>query len=273
MRKIRFAGRWVLVTGASGGLGREIALVLAEQEEANLIVASRRIEKLEQLKREIEGSTKSQVVVIQADLSQSEDVDMLFERSTSVGDVFALVNNAGLTFYGKTVINRWPDHEKIFRVNLLATMKLSLKFLAYFQEKGRGAILNISSQGAFVSIPFQSVYSATKSAVQTFSEGLREENRGSGVIICTYAPGGIDTEMLSTSGIKQNVPDSGIFTMTPRLAAVKAIRALKRGKALTIPGLVNKLIYCLVRHFPRRLVVRITGWIYRPKSSAFKKEE
>ena len=265
MRKIRFTDRWVLVTGASSGLGREIALVLAEQEKANLIITARRKEKLEELKKEIERSGKSRVVVIQADLSNSDDVDMLVEKAMAVGNIYAVINNAGQTSYGRTCMAELARYEKIIQVNLIATMKLSLKFLAYFQENGEGAILNISSQGAFIPLPFQNIYSASQSAVQSFSEGLREENRGTGVVICTYAPGGIDTEMISTSGISQNVPESDFTIMNPHQAAVKAVRAFKSGKALGVPGFVNKIIYFFMRYFPRRLVIRIAGRIYRPK--------
>jgi short-subunit dehydrogenase len=79
--------------------------------------------------------------------------------------------------------------------------------------------------------------------------------------------------MYSTSGISQNVPDSDIYIMNPHLAAVKAIRTFKKGNALAIPGFVNKVIYLLMRHFPRRLVIRVTGKIYRPKYSGLRKED
>jgi short-subunit dehydrogenase len=266
MGKLNFKQRWVLVTGASSGLGKQLAHFLAGNENANLIIASRRKEKLDDLKREIEKKYQNRVEVIKTDLNRTNDIEDLFNRSTAVGPVYALINNAGVTSYGKTDIGLIKTYEQIVDVNFKAAMTLSLLFLPYFREKGEGGILNISSQGAYFPIPYQNVYGAVKSALQNFTEALREENKKTGIYICSVALGGMNTEMFTGSGLDQIVEADNVFMMDPRIAARKVIRSFKRGKRASSPGFLNKLIHFFVRILPRRAVIKIASYIYKPSS-------
>jgi short-subunit dehydrogenase len=266
MKKLNFRNRWVLVTGASSGLGREMALILALQEEANLLITARRIQELSLLKEEIVRQKAVQVEIIQADLSQNDGVEKLFQKATAIAPVYALINNAGITFYGKTKQEYMLFYEKIVQINFMATMKLNLMFAPYFMGKGEGAILNVTSHGAFIPMPYQNVYAASKSACQFFCEALREEIRKSGVVVCQYAPGGIYTEMFSKSGLDKHIPRNNLFMMDAQVAARKAIRAFKNKKVLAITGWVYKVIHFIIRFFPRRWVVRVAGKIYRPRN-------
>lgn len=266
MKKLNFNNRWVLITGASSGLGREMALVLADREKANLIIAARRKHKLDLLKEQIERSKDVRVEVIQIDLSQPDGAERLFQQAIAIAPVYAVVNNAGITFYGKTEKKHIEFYEKIVRVNFLAAMKLNLLFIPYFREQGEGAVLNVTSQGAFIPMPYQNVYAASKSAYQFFCEALREECRNSGIVMCIYVPGGIYTEMYSESGIEKNVPRNNLVMMTAPTAAKKAIRAFKKKKPLNITGLFYKLNHLIIRFFPRKWVVYVTGKIYKPKT-------
>ncbi|MCK4835691.1 MAG: SDR family NAD(P)-dependent oxidoreductase [Candidatus Aminicenantes bacterium] len=268
MRKIDFKDRWVVITGASSGLGREMALIMAKQEKAKLIIAARRKRNLEQLKKEIETSSGTRVEAVEVDLSISRNVEQLFEKATEIGNIYALINNAGLTAYGKSDKKDLNTYEKMLQVNFMAAMKLSLLFISHFQKHGEGIILNITSQSAFVPIPYQNIYSASKSALQSFSDGLREEYRYSGIVICSYAPGGIDTEMVSSSGIADNISPNPFFMMNPHKASIKAIRALKKGKALEIPSFIYKLNHLLTHFLPRRWMVYVAAKIYKPKQSS-----
>lgn len=265
MKKIDLRNQWVVITGASSGLGREMARILARQEKANLIVAARRKKNLDQLKEEIEGSCSSRVEVIPVDLAQSKGVEALFNQSIGIGNVYALINNAGLTAYGRSDPKHLDTYEKIIQINFMAVMRLSLRFIEYFQKQGRGIIFNISSQSAFIPIPYQNIYSASKSALQSFSDGLREEYRSSGIVISSYAPGGIVTDMVTASGISENVSQNRFFMMNARQAAVKAVRAFKKGKALTIPSLAYKLNHLLTRLLPRKWMGYMAARIYKPK--------
>lgn len=236
MQAIDFAGKLVVVTGASSGLGREIARVLALREGANLVIAARRRDRLEALKAELESKSASRVHVVVVDLGTTDGPERLFREASACGDVFGLVNCAGITFYGRTMEAPLERSLQIVAVNQVAVMKLTLLFLDAFLPRGAGAILSITSVAAFVPWPFQNVYSAAKSAVQSFMEGLAHEYRKSGVSFSTFAPGGMATEMLALSGLDRKHGMDSPFNMHPALSARKALSAFKRHKLCRVPG-------------------------------------
>jgi short-subunit dehydrogenase len=264
MAKLNFKDKWILVTGASSGLGKEMARYLAVKENANVVIAARRKGRLMELKKEIESACNSQVKVLEADVSTTQGVDRLFENAVKTVDIDAVVNNAGITYYGMSVESQLDYFDKIINVNLNAVIRLSLKFLAYFRERGGGALLNITSETAFIPIPFQNVYAASKHGAQAFTEGLYMEYRKSGIVICSAAPGGIATEMLTLSGLDKKHGMDSPFNMKADVAARKTIKAFKRKKFVYIPGFMNQLTVFLVRFFPRKWVARVTALIYTP---------
>jgi short-subunit dehydrogenase len=264
MKRLSFKNKWVLITGASSGLGRAIALRMAEKEGANLIVTARRLERLQELQAAIREKYGRLVELIQADLSQKEDVEGLFRKAVDIGRIYAVVNNAGATWYGRTSLNHLPSYQKIMAVNFDALMELSLRFLAYFEEQGDGALLNVTSAAGLSPVPYQSVYSASKHAAQAFSEALIQENRNRDVVISSFAPGGIATEMLEKSGIEKKFSKKSIFNMNADKVARKAIRSFKRGKYLGVPGFLNNLMIFLIRFFPRKVATTTTERSYRP---------
>ncbi len=264
MSKLNFKNKWVVITGASSGLGKEIARYLAKYEKANLVIAARRVGKLENLKKEIEQANNTKVEIVEVDLSQSEGVDFLFNIATKIGPIYGIINNAGFTYYGKTEKAKIDSYEQIIDLNFIAVMKLSLLFLDYFHEMGQGGLLNITSMAAFIPIPYQNVYSASKHASQSFTDALREENRKTGIVISSFAPGGIATEMITKSGLDKKISKDSIFNMKPEKVAKKAIKAFKRGKPISVPGFMNKLTLFFVRIFPRKWIIRISGLLYVP---------
>lgn len=264
MAKLNFKDRWVLVTGASSGLGREIARCMAKQEKAHLVITARRKERLEALKKEIESSGNTRVKVLQTDLSRTDEVDQLFKNATEIADIYAVVNNAGITYYNISKESELDTFERIININLRAPMRLSLKFLSYFQQKGEGALLNISSLTGLITVPYQNAYSASKHALQAFTEGLHMEYRKSGITICTAAPGGIITEMITNVGLDKKIELESPFNMKAEKAAKKVVKAFKKKKFTAVPGLLNKATLFVVRFFPRRLVARFSEFIYRP---------
>jgi short-subunit dehydrogenase len=264
MAKLSFKNKWVLITGASSGLGRSLAFYMAGKEGANLVVAARRKDRLEELKKEIEASTGSHVKIIPTDLNQPREVENLFERAVESADIYALINNAGLTFYDRADAGHMETFDKIIQVNLKALMDLTLRFLQRFNQKGEGAILNITSEAGLIAVPYQAVYSASKHAAQAFTEALYMENRKSGVVICSFAPGGIDTELLAKSGLDKKHGSNSPFNMNADKVAKLAVKAFKKKKFLSVPGILNKLTIFSVRFFPRKLVTAIAESIFRP---------
>jgi len=265
MSRLNFADKTVVITGAASGLGRSLALRLACVEKAHLVVADCRADRLETLKAEIEAACPSRVRTVAVDLGAPEGAGILFEKAVAGGDVHALINNAGLSYYGKTLDRPFAAYRELIQVNCLTVFETTASFLGYFLDKGEGAILNVTSLGGIISLPYQNVYAATKHAVQAFSESLREEYRKNGVVICTFAPGGIATEMISRSGLDRHFRMDSRLLMPPERAAEKALRAFKKKKMVYVPGLLNKLAVLAQRATSRKRALRSTCRIYEPK--------
>lgn len=264
MPRLSFADRWVLVTGASSGLGLEMARCLALEEQANVILAARRGDRLARLKAELEEKSDRRVEVVEVDLCQPDGADRLFREATALATVHAVINNAGMTYYGKATAGDLATHDRIMDLNHRAAMRLSLLFLEYLQGHGEGGIQNVTSMAAFMPVPYQSVYAASKHAIQCFTDGLRAENSRGDVVICTFAPGGIATDMLSDSGLDKKFSKDSRVNMSPRRAARIAIRGFKSGKAVTVPGLMNRATLFMARLLPRRWILWLAERTYRP---------
>jgi len=265
MGKLNFKDKWVIVTGASSGLGEAMAIELASKEEANLIITARRKERLDSLKARIEGEFKREVIVISSDLSDPESVDNLFRESTTRKEIFAIINNAGMTDFNPADIKDYEKYEKIIEVNLKSIIKLSLMFLNYFRKKGGGAILNITSMGAFFPLVYQGAYAASKHGAQVFTEILHQENRDRNITISSFAPGGIATEMLSSSGLDQLRGADNFFNWSAEKVAQKAIRSFKKKKLLSVPGFVYKFGLILKRILPKKVLLYSLEKSYRKK--------
>lgn len=261
MKKLALRGRAVLVTGAARGLGRQLALGLAETEGANLILVDREEAGLEQLAAKISGRCSAAVRILKRDLLLENSARSLFDELEG-RDVFGLVNNAGLTYYGPTEAAQLDLYRSIIGLDFRLVVELSLLFLSKFKAQGEGFILNITSLGSFVPIPYQAIYSAAKGAAQSFSESLMLENRGGPVLISTVAPSGIVTEMIAESGLTRHMLKHRFSYLKVEDAARVVIRGLKRGKRLIIPGFINRLIYLAINVLPRNVALRLAGDIY-----------
>jgi short-subunit dehydrogenase len=257
MRKLELNGRWVLVTGASSGLGREIARELAKRHNANLILVARRRERLEELRLELEGKYKVGARVITADLSKREDVDRVFTESTSGGDVHAVVLNAGITHFGHHHDLTWEQFENMLDTNVKSAVRFTQHFVPYLLGKDQaGAIMLVTSMAGLQPVPFQTAYSSTKAFLTTFGLGLHHELAGKNISITTFAPGGIATEMTESNGLAAHF-GRGMQIQAGEFVAREAINALVQRRYLYVPGQFNRLQLFLPRFLPRRLVGRV----------------
>jgi short-subunit dehydrogenase len=267
MPHLDFAGKLVVVTGASSGLGREIALCLALREKADVAIAARRRDRLEALKAEIESRSRSRAHVISVDLGDPEGPQTLHRESTALGQVAALVNCAGITFYGPTLETPMASCRQIIAVNQLATMNTTMLFLRYFLDRGSGGILTVTSLFAIIPGPYQNIYSASKHAVQAFMEGLSGEYRGKGVTICTFAAGSMQTEMTEMTGLHRRYRTGSPVYLSLARCARCAVSSFKRGKLFSVPSFRYKTVPVLARFLPRRFVVWAVGRFYLPVTS------
>ena len=248
---MNFRGRWVLITGASSGLGREIARCLARDHGANLVLAARRVSRLEELKSDLQRTTGVSVHAIVADLSKAEDVDRVFREATDGRSIYGVVLNAGVTHFGAFHELSWADFQTMLATNVTSTVRLTTLFVPYLEARDeRGGLLLVSSMSGLTPIPYQAAYGGTKAFLINFGLGLQHEVGGKGVSITVFAPGGIATEM--TAGERFGPLRSWLMPVEP--CAQEAVRAFVQRRELHVPGFIYRLGSVLVRILPQRFV-------------------
>lgn len=259
MRNLQLSGRWVLVTGASSGLGREMARDLAKRHSANLILVARRRERLEELKTELEQQYRVQARVITANLAQREDVDRVFTEATGGCDVQAVVLNAGITHFGQHHDLTWEEFENMLDTNVKSAVRFVHHFVPYLLGKDQGgAMMLVTSMAGLQPAPYQTAYSSTKAFLTSFGLGLHHELAGKNISITTFAPGGIATEMTESNGLAAHFGRS-LQMQAAEFVAREAINALVQRRYLHVPGQFNRFQLFLPRLLPRRLVGRVVA--------------
>jgi uncharacterized protein len=254
----RRQGETVLITGASSGIGRELARLFAS-DGADLVLIARSEGRLRELAGELAATYGVKAQVMPADLSRpaspGEIAEALAQQHIQV-DV--LVNNAGFGAHGPIAAIGAERQLGMIEVNVATLTALTALLLPGMLERRRGAILNVASTAAFQPGPYQAVYCATKAYVLSFTEALAEEVRGSGVRVCCLAPGATDTGFASRAGtlgtrlFRRGVMDAG------RVARA-GHDGMRRGRPLVIPGLRNRFLAFSVRLAPRVLAARVAG--------------
>lgn len=262
MQNLELNKRWVLVTGASSGLGRAMALQLAKEYQANLILVARRVDVLQALKTQLQTEAAVQVDVIQADLSVPEDVEKVYLESTRKQEVGAVILNAGVTYYGRHQDLPWPQFQSMLATNLTSVVRLADLFTPYLiARQNQGALMFVTSMAGLLPVPYQTAYAATKAFVVQYAQGLYQEYRGKPVSLTIYAPGGIHTEMTHSSGLADHFGDS-IFIQSAEDCARTGIKAMTRRRYLVVPGFLNNVQVFVSRLLPRQWLGRIAASAY-----------
>lgn len=246
-----------VVTGASSGIGREIALRIAADGGPIALVA-RRTDRLEELADEIRAAFGTDVHVIPADLADPEGPARVEAEAARLDlEVELLVNNAGFGTWGPFADRELEVQLDALRVNVLALTELSRRFLPAMRARGRGRILNVASTAAFQPGPGAAVYYASKAYVLHFSEALHQELRGSGVTVTALCPGPTVTEFQERAGISRALVGRGPLMMNADPVAEAGYRGAMRGDAIVVPGLLNRIGTWLPRITPRFVARRI----------------
>jgi len=249
--------RRALVTGASTGLGAVFATALAGQQY-DLIIVARNRERLEALAERLRQSSGIAVEVMVADLTQAVALRTVEARVAEDQALELLVNNAGFGTTGPFATLD-PDREEAeIRLNIVALMRLTRAALPGMIARDRGAIINVSSMAAFVPGPYDATYGATKAFVNSFTEALHEELRGTRVRVQALCPGFTHTEFQQRAGIDVSTLPAYVW-MTPEAVVEASLAALRRGQIVCVPGRLNRLLTLLIGAAPRRLVRRVTG--------------
>ena len=247
-----------VVTGASSGIGADIARELAARGYGVTLVA-RREERLRDLAAELSGQVH--VEVIGCDVADPDARARLFDEIADRGlTIDILVNNAGIGTIGAVEKSTVDAEVRQVRVNVEAVIDLSTRAVQQMVPRGRGAILNVGSTAGFHPFPGQAGYAATKAFVKTYTEGLRGELAGTGVTVATLHPGPVRTEFLEAAGMdeKQFAAAFPKFLWMPSRDVAKAgVDALEHDKGEVIAGAQNQVSTRLMQALPRQVLLKV----------------
>jgi len=270
MKPMDFRGRWVLVTGASSGLGEAMARQLAKRYGANLVVVARRADRLNALKAELEGSTGVTVHPIVADLAELGDVDRVLEEATNGRELYAAVLNAGITHFGSWDELDWSGFARMQAVNNTSVVRLVTHLLPMLERQGQqGGVLLVASMAGLTPLPYQAMYSATKAFLVHLGASLHHEMWPRQVSVSTFVPGGIATEM--TEGKRFNALRS--WLMPVEECAQEALETLRCRRYVHAPGLLYRWGGKLTRLLPQRMFVAGVAAQYRRSLELLANEE
>lgn len=251
-------GGAVLVTGASSGIGAEIAREFARRAYQVILVA-RGADRLRALADSLDGHPR----VLPADLADPAQRATLPDQVAALGlTVDILVNNAGMSNLGPVARSNPEAELRLVEVDVAAVVDLCSRFVPAMVSRRRGAVLNVASVGAFGPVPWQASYGAAKAFVLSYTEAMREELRGTGVAVSTLCPGPVHTGFGEAAGI----PDEEAEKLLPKFmwedpdaVAKSAIEGLDRGKSVIVPGTPNHAAALINRLAPRRLLLPLVA--------------
>jgi len=231
---------YALITGATSGIGLELAKLLANNDY-NLILVARSEDELIQ----VAGTLRAngiEIITIKADLFNPDTPFSVYEEVKAYGvDVDILVNNAGQGVYGKFTETELQRELDIIHLNVSACVILSKLFIGEMVQRGSGKVLNLSSIAGKIPGPYQAVYHGTKAFIHFFSEAIRNELKGTGVTVTSLLPGATDTDFFAKADMEQSKIVQEHELGDPAFVAKEGYEALMAGKDMVIPGFKNKM--------------------------------
>jgi uncharacterized protein len=252
-----------LITGASSGIGSEIARALAGRGHGVTLVA-RREERLAELASELSDRHGVRAETVACDLADPASRDRLQKTLDELGLIVEiLVNNAGFGSFGPFAEADREQELRMVRLNVEAVVDLAARYLPAMVGRGRGTVINIASSASFQPIPSNATYAATKAFVLSHSEALHSETRGSGVTVTAVCPGPVRTEFADAAGIagaEERTP--GFLWMSAEAVAEQAVRAAEKGRRIVVPGLMNQATAFGGQHAPRALLLPIVKRVW-----------
>lgn len=248
--------KYILITGASTGIGCEMAKILAKKKY-NLVLIARNLDRLETLKLELENKFSISVVVIAKDLSIVENAIRLHKETQNLGlQIEMLVNNAGFGLYCDFVKTSLDEELKMINLNVSSLVTLTKLYAQDMIKNKSGRIMNVASLLSFIPFPYYSIYSATKTFVLAFTETIASELEGTGVVVTALCPGTVETQfhsdrMRKTNAMSANKPVSA------KSVAIAGVNLLLNGKGKKIVGFNNWFISNLPRITPDFIMMEI----------------
>ena len=257
-----------LVTGASDGIGRELARIAAAHRD-DVVLVARREGKLRDLAKELEQQHGVRAHVVPADLGQPGAGTEVAARVAALGiDVDHLINNAGFGIFGKFVETPLDIELQILQVNIVALTELTKRLLPGMIARGKGRILNVASTAAFLPGPLMAVYYASKAYVLSFSEAIANELAGSGVTVTVLCPGPTASGFQAAAHLEESKLVAGKTLATSREVAQDGYDAMLAGKTVIVSGFSNKLVTLMPRLLPRGVVATIVRGVQERREAS-----
>jgi uncharacterized protein len=241
-------GEWAVVTGASSGIGLELATQLANAG-FNLVINSRRIDKLQEVERQLKAISAIEIKIVACDVAETEGVDQIVQATKGL-NVGLLVVSAGYGTSGNFIDSSLHSEINMLRVNCEALLSLTHYYSQQFVQQERGGIILMSSMVAFQGTPYSANYAATKAYVQSLAEGLAVELKPKGVDVLAAAPGPVESGFSTRANMKM------LISLKPSQVGAPILTALGR-KTKVLPGFLTKLLVYSLRTVPRWGKVKI----------------
>ena len=245
-----------LITGASGGIGMELAKIHASKGD-HLVLVARNGKKLQAIKSELESAHKINVLCIEKDLSVPGACDEVYTQVKEAGiHIQYLINNAGFGDFGFFHESDWTKTEQMMQLNMMALTRLTYLYSRDMVKQGSGKIMNVASTAAFQPGPTMAVYYATKAYVLHFSEALHNELSDKGVTVTSLCPGPTESGFQQAAAMEESKLVKGRKMPGSKEVAEFGYKAMMRGKAVAIHGMMNALMANAIRFTPRSLAVK-----------------
>jgi len=247
-----------LITGASSGIGLELAKIHASKGD-NLVLVARNKAKLDELKRELETKYKIAIYNIAKDLSvRDAALEVYTETSQNNIQIDYLINNAGFGDFGMFAETSWEKEAQMIQLNITTLTQFTKLYLQDMLKRKSGKIMNVASTAAFQSGPTMAVYYATKAYVLHFSEAVDNEVRDKGVTVTTLCPGPTESGFQEAAALEESALVKGKKLPGSKAVAEYAYKAMMKGKTVAIHGFMNRILANSVRFMPRKMVVTVT---------------
>lgn len=247
-----------LITGASNGIGLELAIIHAAKG-GDLVLVARSSQKLQEVKTELEHKYKTKVYVIAKDLSAPDAAQEVYNEVKGRNlTIDYLINNAGFGDFGMFTDTDWQKEAQMIQLNITALTQFTKLYLKDMVARRSGRIMNVASTAAFQSGPTMAVYYATKAYVLSFSEAVDNEVRDKGVTVTTLCPGATQSGFQAAAAMEESALVKGKKLPTSQEVAVYGYDAMLKGKTVAIHGWLNYIMANSVRFMPRSIVVKVT---------------
>ena len=245
-----------LITGASSGIGKELAYIHAENR-GDLVLVARRMDVLEAIKRDLEEKYDVRVMIISKDLTSPTASKELYDEIQSAGiEIEYLINNAGFGWHGAFHERNWEEDKNMIQLNIMTLTELTRLFLPEMVQRNSGRVLNVGSTASFMPGPLQAVYFATKSYVQFFSNAIAQELSDTNISVTNLMPGATETEFAKVSGMDKT--DLFSKTVTAKSVALDGYNGMMQGKLDVVSGLTfgQKIMMAMLPFMPKKMILK-----------------